>query len=134
MKETEPPNHPTVLLFDDDLGFINFLYENKIMHLGCGAVSFTKHDKTSVIAIPRYFYAHAAIPPEHMQAIILHEEVELISKNDDPHREATQAEYRYVLNTFGQSILHEYHTKVCNLIGDKNNTRKTTFQEILTSN
>jgi hypothetical protein len=69
------------------------------------------------IIIDREYYLNAGIPAEQLNAIVLHEKIELNAEGKDAHKLATVAEYAFVKMKYGVSGLQQYHARLSNLMG-----------------
>ena len=83
-----------------------------------------------IIAIDRPYYLSGGIKPEEIEAIIVHEKTEILDCSDNPHENATLAEYRYILEKFGGERLKSYHVNLCNLMGGDNSVREKVLNSL----
>lgn len=129
-KELEQPIH--VSMFDDFSQFGQFLQSHRMGYgSGTGAKGMISTDGSIIVAINRSFFLHGGIKENQLPAIVEHERIELTSTDADPHLAATVGEYRYILDHSGERGLREYHIRLCNLYGGRNDARNQALKTIL---
>lgn len=69
------------------------------------------------IIVDQEYYVNAGIAAEQLEAIVLHEKIELTTNVKDAHRLATVAEYAFIKINYGTSGLQQYHARLSNLMG-----------------
>jgi hypothetical protein len=130
MKEKEKTI--SLLMFDDSQEYDKHLakYGIKTGH-GSRAKGIKLEDGSMIIVIHRSYYLSGGIDPEQLQGIVEHERIELTSDESDPHTQAVEGEYLYILNNFGEDSLKQYHANLCNLMGGINDIRNIALTLVL---
>ena len=108
-----------------------FLAREGIGSYGQRAVGFIRTDGSVGIAIDEQYYLLGGISREQLDAIELHERVELSLDSPDAHEQATVAEYNYIFEHFGREGLLKYHSNLCNLMGGSNEIRSKALKTVL---
>lgn len=130
IKEVKPPMRVTMLDYPEM--YDQFLRERgENPRYGSRAKGFLGRDGSIDVVIDKSYYLGGGIKEEQLPAIVEHERTELNSKDPAPHFEATISEYRHMYNNFGERGLREYHARLCNLYGGRNDTRNTALKTVL---
>lgn len=129
MNEREVSLGLKILMFKDPALFSRYLHTRNI--IGLRAVGVQYEDGSREIAIDTSYYLLEGIHPEQLMAIIVHERIELTNNDPDAHSKATEAEYRYIRDHFGSEELNNYHTRLCNLMGGRNEVRNLALQIVI---
>ncbi len=123
--------HPTTeTVFDDSRAYENYLRDHGL-NTTSRAIGRLKPDGGIEVVIDKPYYLRGGIQEDQLPAITRHETTELTSSGPDPHYDGTVDEYRLVLEQGGEKALRQYHSRLCNLIGGRNDVRNAALKAVL---
>lgn len=121
------------IFFDDASQYDSYLKQTDVWS-GYGfsrALGVLRSGNKAEVLIDSSYYLSGGIREEQLPAIVLHEKIELTSKSNNAHLEATVGEYQYILDNFGPKELNQYHCRLCNLMGGNNLIRSQALTLVL---
>jgi len=85
----------------------------------------------ATIAIDKSYYLSGGIKPKEIEAIIIHEKIEILDSSSNPHKKGVFSEYEFIRQKFGIETLRKYHSNLCNLMGGDNSIRNEVLSALV---
>lgn len=132
-QETERPD-VAKRIFEDPESYDEYLCSRGIPNTS-RAIGTLYPDGSIDVAIDKTYYLRGGILEEQLEAIVLHERIELTAKKGGDkltsHLLGTLAEYNFIFNRYGEAGLQKYHANLCNLMGGRNDERNFALRTVL---
>ncbi len=131
MASKEVEHSVSTMLFDDPQSYNEFLKSRKQTDFSSRALGFLNQDGSIDVAVDKFYYLRGGILEEQLEAIAVHERIELTSEKSVGHQLATIGEYQFIFDHYGKDGLQKYHSNLCNLLGGRNDIRNLALKTVL---